>query len=127
MAPALIASSGVISRVRADLGIHLGLDRIDLLAAQRLGMREIEPEMVGRDQAALLRNVIAEPMAQRRVEQMRRAVVGADPVAALGIHKLMHGFAHRQLALHDLGAKHVELAERLRCILNVTFEAFECG
>ena len=89
--------------VGADLGIHLGLDRVDLLARQRLGVREIEPEMVGRDQAALLGDVRAQMPAQRGVEQMRRAMIGADPVAALGIDLLMHRLAHRQLACDDLG------------------------
>ena len=90
-------------------------------------MREVEAEIVRRDQAALLGDVRAQAPAQRGVEQVRRAMVGADPVAALGIDLLMHGFADRQLARHDLGAEHVELAERLRRILNFADEALERG
>jgi hypothetical protein len=38
---------------------------------------EVEAQPVGRDQRALLRDVLAEPIAQRLVQQMRRGVVGA--------------------------------------------------
>ena len=68
--------------MRADLRVYVGLDRLDLFAGQRLGMREVEPEVIGRDQAALLGHVRAELTAERRVEQVRRAVVGANAVAA---------------------------------------------
>src|SRR5436309_1599835 len=59
------------------------------------------------------------------VKQVRRAMIGADAVAAFGIHKLMHRFAHSELAVGDLGPKHVELAQLLGCILNLAFELFE--
>src|SRR5207248_187793 len=77
------------------------------------------------DEAALLRHVRAEVVAQCRVQQMRGAVVGADAVAALGVDYLVHGLANRQLALRNLRAKHMELAELLRRILNLAFEAFQ--
>jgi hypothetical protein len=41
-------------------------------------MREVEAQPVGRDQRALLRDVIAEHLAQRLVQQMGRGMVGAD-------------------------------------------------
>ena len=45
--------------ILADVAIDVGLDRLDLLAGQRLGVREIEAEIIGRDQAPLLRHMIA--------------------------------------------------------------------
>src|SRR6185369_17570241 len=59
------------------------------------------------------------------MQQMSRAVVGANAVPAFGIHGLMHRFADRQLALQDLGAEHVQLAKRLRSVLDLAFEALE--
>jgi hypothetical protein len=43
-----------------------------------LGCDEVEAQPVGRHQRALLRDVIAEHLAQRFVQQMRRGVIGAD-------------------------------------------------
>ena len=54
------------------------LDPLELVGGHRLGMREVEAQPVGRDQRALLRDVIAEHLAQRLVQQMRRRMVGAD-------------------------------------------------
>ena len=51
------------------------LDALDLVRAHRLGMREVEAQPVGRDQRALLRHVVAEHLAQRLVQQMRRRMV----------------------------------------------------
>ena len=54
------------------------LDLLDLVRRHRLGMREVEPQPVGRDQRALLRDVIAEHLAQRLVQQMGGGMVRAD-------------------------------------------------
>ena len=106
--------------VLADMAVHVGLDRLDLLAGHRLGVREIEAEIVGRDQAALLRDMVAEPLAQRRVEQMGGAVIGAD---------LGRGARHRRASwtasptvtapAFDHRVMGVQLAERLRRVLNI--------
>ena len=69
-------------RVGADLGIHFGFDRGDVVRRQCRGVREIEAQAIGGDQAAFLGDVIAEAMAQCGVEQMGGAVIGADSVAA---------------------------------------------
>src|SRR5258708_31698455 len=90
-------------------------------------MREVEAKIVGRDQAAILGDMRAEMPAQRRVQQMRRAMVGADAVAALGIDFLMDALANRQLARDDLRAQDVELAKLLRRILNFANESLERG
>ena len=82
-----MASSTAISRVvtgafsqHARVGDVLDLR--ELLVADRLGVREIEAQPVGRDQRALLRDMIAEHLAQRLVQQMRRRMVAADVGAA---------------------------------------------
>ena len=54
------------------------LDPLELVGRHRLGMREVEAQPVGRDQRALLRDVIAEHLAQRLVQQMRGGMVAAD-------------------------------------------------
>ena len=113
--------------VRADMGVDVGLDGLDVLAAQRLGVREVEAEIVGRDEAALLRDMLAEPVAKRRVEQVRRAMVGADLVAAFGVDRLVDGIADRELALLDPGEQRMKLAERFRRVLDLAFEALETG
>ena len=105
-APAATASSGVIRRVvdrlvGADFGVHVGFDRGDLFGAQRLGVREIEAQAVGRDQAALLGDVAAEAMAQRGVEQMGRAMVGAGGGAAVDVDRLVERVADLDAALDD--------------------------
>ena len=85
-APDALASSSAISRVVTGAfcsTIVVGdvLDALELLGAHRLGMREVEAQPVGRDQRALLRDVIAEHLAQRLVQQMGRRMVGADGAA----------------------------------------------
>ena len=51
-------------------------------AVMGLRMREVEAQPIRRDQRAFLRDVIAEHLAQRLVQQMRRRMVGADLSAA---------------------------------------------
>src|SRR6478752_6340706 len=58
---------------------------------------------------------------------MRRAMVGADAVAALGVDLLVVRLADRELARDDLGAQHVKLAERFERVLNFAKEALESG
>jgi hypothetical protein len=65
-------------RVLADDGVDLGLDGLDLVARHRRSVREVETEIVGFDQRALLRHVLAELVAQRGVQQVRGGVVRAD-------------------------------------------------
>ncbi len=111
--------------VVADVRIHLGLDRGDVVGAERAVVREVEAEAVGRDQAALLRHVRAEPVAQRGVEQVGRAMIGADRAAALLVDLLGQRVADLERALADLGTKQVKLANLLRSIVNVSLEAIE--
>jgi hypothetical protein len=70
------------ARILQHVVVRQILDLLQLLGRDRLGMREVEAQAVGRDQRALLRHVIAEHLAQRLVQQMRRRMVGADCRAA---------------------------------------------
>ena len=78
--------AGVIHRhqPRGDLVIlqhHIVGDVLDageFFRRDRLRMHEVEAQPVRRDQRTALRDVIAEHLAQRLVQQMRRRVMGAD-------------------------------------------------
>src|SRR6187549_28132 len=88
-------------------------------------MREIEAQAIRRDQAALLADMAAEAMAKRRVKQMRAAVVGAGGIAPLAVDALVKVFADCDLALSYLRGERVNAAQRLRCVGNISIEAFE--
>ena len=82
-APDVRASSSPISRVVTSefwVTIIVGevFDLFDLLSRHRLRMREIEAQPLGRDQRPLLRDMVAENLPQRFVQQMGRGMVGAD-------------------------------------------------
>ena len=62
----------------STMSLAMSSTRSSLLGADRLGVREVEAQPVGRDQRALLRDVIAEHLAQRLVQEMGRRMVGAD-------------------------------------------------
>ena len=53
------------------------LDRGDLGRRDRLGMRDVETQAVGRNERALLRDMVAEHDAQRLVQQVGRRMVRA--------------------------------------------------
>ena len=63
-------------RVLSDQPIDLRLDVVERVRPDGAGMAYVEPQPVGRDQRALLRDVIAEGAAERRVKQVRGRVVG---------------------------------------------------
>src|SRR5690606_20742179 len=99
--------------VVAYLSIHHGLDVGDLFRAERLRVREIEPQPVFGDERALLRDVLAEPVPQGRVEQVGGRMVGANTVAALGVDGQTHGVAYRDRTRQHLAVMRVETAQRL--------------
>ena len=57
------------------------LDAAQFLRRDRLRMHEVEAQPIRRHQRAALRDVVAEHLAQRLVQQMRRGMVGADRAA----------------------------------------------
>ena len=61
------------------------LDRREPLAADGLGVGEVEPEPVGLDLAAGLLGVLAQVRVQGVVQDVRRRVGPADRLAAVGV------------------------------------------
>src|SRR6185312_4041591 len=65
-------------RIETDLRVHRSLDGSQLPRCDRLEMREIEPQPVGRNQRALLLDVFAQSLAKRRMQQVRCSVIQRD-------------------------------------------------
>ena len=94
---------GLHRRVLADVGVDLQRDVLELLGRQRLVMAEIEPQPVGRVERAALRDVFAQLLAQRLVEQVGRRMVGADRAPAQVVDHQLGALPQLDPALHDLG------------------------
>ena len=115
MAPASIAALGDISlvsagQVLADHRVHLGLDGVDLLGGERRGVGEVEADPLAVDHLALLGDVLAQHVAQRRVQQMGGGVVGAGGDPARGVDRQPRALALGQPALGDLQGVDVQVA-----------------
>ena len=100
-------------RVLQHDGVGHVLDRRDLLGRHRLGVREVEAQPVGRDQRALLRDVRAQHLAQRLVQQVGGGVVGARGRAARVIDDQLDGVARLERALLDRADMHEQVAQLL--------------
>ena len=87
------------------------LDRGEFVVADRLGVGDVETQAIGRDERTLLRNVIAEHLAQRLVQQMGRRVIGADRGARRVIDLELQRGADIQRPLLDLDLVNDEIAE----------------
>ena len=114
-APEAIASSRLISRVVtgafcSTMSLAMSSTRSISVGAHRLRMREIEAQPVGRDQRALLRDVIAEHLAQRLVQQMRRRMVCADRAAPRVIDLETSAAPTLERALLDRAEMHEQVA-----------------
>ena len=90
-------------RVAADLRVHQVLDLPQLVRRDRLEVREVEAQAVRRDERALLRDVRAEHLAQRGVQQMRGGVVERGGAAALAVDVRAERVADRDRALRRAG------------------------
>ena len=106
----------------ADRGARLDplvdpvLDVAQLVGAERLAVGEVEAQFVGADRRARLADVGAEPLAQRRVQEVRRGVVAHRRVARLavddGLDRDVVGAARRPLDLdHLVGADPVDVGD----------------
>src|SRR6201996_98563 len=82
--------------VAANLFVDHRFDLRKFVATERLEMREVETQALGRNFRALLRNVFAEQLAQGRMQQMRSRVIEHDRLTARGIHAGLHGVADTQ-------------------------------
>src|SRR3546814_11140864 len=88
------------------------------LFRSRGGLRKIEPQPIRRDKTALLRDVAAQVRPQRRMQQVRRRMIGADRGAADGIDLHPDRIANRDGALLDRRAVRPDPAEMLLRIGN---------
>ena len=119
--------AGADGFVGADFGVHLGLDRGDILIGQRLGMREVEAQAVFGDQRTLLGHMLAKPVAERRMHQVGRRVVGADLVAPLDIDIEMNDVALADGARLYPRLVRVQPAERLAGVGHCNAQAIGRG
>ena len=113
--PTRRASSSAISRVVTGAfcsTIVVGdvLDAARAPRRHRLRVREVEAQPVGRDQRALLRDVVAEHLAQRLVQQMRRGMVCADRGAPRVIDRRARAPRRPERALLDRAEMHEQIA-----------------
>ena len=111
---------GVVVRHDPNVGVvvergsvvHERLDLPELLGADGLVVRKIEPQPIRRHERALLLNVLAEHRAQRRVQQMRGRVIEHRRLAALGVDGRMQPVADREppgLERADVAVRRAEL------------------
>ena len=87
------------------------LDLLEFGARDRLGVRDIEAQPLGRDQRALLRHMIAEHEAQRLMQDMGRRMVGAGRRAGGVIDREFDRHAGAGRALDDRDIMDDEVAE----------------
>ena len=72
------------------------LDALALFGRQLLGVREVEAQLVGANGRARLLDVIAEHVAQRLVQQVRRGVVRLGREAVAPVDDCLHARSRRQ-------------------------------
>ena len=86
-------------QARGDVGvlphhrIHLVFDAVQLILRDGLGVREVEAQPVRRDERALLADMRPQHALQRRMQKVRRRVVGARRTATLAIDAQFHRIA----------------------------------
>ena len=78
---------------RLDPLVDPVLDRAQLLGAERLAVGEVEAQLVGADRGAGLADVVAEALAQRRVQEVGGGVVAHRRVARLVVDQRLDGDA----------------------------------
>ena len=101
-------------RVLAYLLVHQGFDLAQLFGRDRRVVREVETQPIGRHERALLLDMLAKDLPQRRVQQMRRRVIGLDGLAARGIHLRGKLVADLDETAADLAQMRVDGAALLR-------------
>src|SRR5689334_4421222 len=99
-------------RVLEHLAVHEILDLLDLLARQRLVVREVEAEDVRTNPRALLLRMLAEHRAQSPVQEVRRRVVPPRRRASRVIDLEANPLHDRDRALLDKPLVHDEPRER---------------
>src|SRR5690606_24136676 len=102
--------------VAADLVVDELLDRRELLRLDRLVVREVEAQPIGRDERPLLLHVLAEHAAERGMKQVRRRVVETNRLAPLAVDLRMEPGPDLERAAGNLADVAVCGAELLRVI-----------
>ena len=74
----------------------------DFIRAHRLAVREIEPQPIGRDERAGLRNVLSQNLAQSRMQQVRRSVIAHNRPPPIRIDNRPHRL-EEETALQNAG------------------------
>ena len=103
--------------VVADDAADLVLDGPLLVVGQRPVEREVEAQVVGRDQRAGLAGALADDVPQRPVEQVRAGVVAHRVGAPLGVDHGLDGLADRDAAV-ERAAMDDQPADRLLGVLD---------
>src|SRR6516225_4909521 len=96
--------------VRPNAPVYLGLERVDVLLAQRPRVAEIEAQSVGRDERPLLGDMFSKPPPQRLVKQMRDRVIAAQQPTARAVGPELDGVAHLQAAVGYGAEMNVQVA-----------------
>ena len=99
------------------------LDAGEFFRRDRLRMHEVEAQAIGRDQRAALGDVVAEHLAQRLMQQMRRRVMRADRRAPGVIDLELQRRADLQRALLHRAEMHEEIAGPLLRVGDAEFDA----
>ncbi len=73
-------------------------------------MREIEAQAIGRHQRTLLRDMIAEHLAQRLVQKMRRRMISPDRARRHDPHRNQAGAPTFERAIFDCDVMHIQIA-----------------
>ncbi len=100
----------VTSSFSSTTSLAMSSTRAQFVRRDRLRMHEVEAQPIRRHQRAALRDVIAEHLPQRLVQQMRRRVIGADRCAPCVIDLERQRHARLQRALLDRAEMHEEIA-----------------
>ena len=106
-----VASTGSFARTSR---VGEVLDCVELVARHRRVVAEVEAQVVGRDERALLLHVWPEHLAQRPVQDVRAGVVAPDGVAPLGVdlrRRLLPDFDGRRRQLDEVA---VQPGQRVR-------------
>ncbi|KAI3487195.1 hypothetical protein L1887_48905 [Cichorium endivia] len=92
------------------------LDLLELLHVDALLVRKVESELGGRDERALLVNVVAEHLAQAKVEDVGGGVVRLERSAAALVVRDGDLVAQRELATHEMANVQHVAREDLRIL-----------
>src|SRR5208337_2551802 len=99
--------------VRPNALVDLGLDRRDILRGHGVWVTEVETQAIGGYERALLRDMLAQPPAERLVQQMCHRVVGAQLAPPNAVDPQLDGIAGSQHPAGDTPEMNVKVARLL--------------